>query len=270
MLLFFVILNFNAMNKRYSNLKNLTLILFSFGLIFLCSFDNNNDDAQEVVEKFMTFIKNGQNREEMTRDSARKYLYFLTESYFDLYANASSVYDSQSWNLKSQTVSDTSVIIKSTGQTFSNSFGQPMKLHQEFLLKKNNGAWRIANTFNLIAYNIDFEIADNQWEFYWDVEKNSILNDLKKNVKLEILVAGHTESSSEFVKGELKITNNSNYDIKNLKILIDHFDSEGKSANTDNAYVSDIIRKRGYRELNWITGDCSKCVKQEFKISFMK
>jgi hypothetical protein len=72
------------------------------------------------------------------------------------------------------------------------------------------------------------------------------------------------------MEGKLRIINNSDYDIQWIKILIEHFDSQGKSVNTDYKYVSDIVRKNGYREFEWLTTDCDKCVRQEFKINFVK
>jgi len=57
--------------------------------------------------------------------------------------------------------------------------------------------------------------------------------------------------------------------IRNIEVLIEHFDKDGISVNTDSKTIYDIIRSKGYREFEWYTSDCSKCNSQTFKIKFV-
>lgn len=72
------------------------------------------------------------------------------------------------------------------------------------------------------------------------------------------------------MKGRLRLINDSKYDVKSIDILIEHFDSEGISVNTDHEKIYKIIRSGGYLEFDWYSSDCSSCETQEFQISFTK
>ena len=174
------------------------------------------------------------------------------------------------WTLSVNKKNDTIIIIESVGKTH-NGFGQPIEIKQKFAVHKLNNEWKIYDTYNLIPLYLDMDIVDRDWNFFWDMEKNDILIDLQNNLTLEVIEEGRkTYSGSNSMEGKLKLNNNSEYDIRNVSILIEHFDINEKSVNTDEDYVSDIIRKKGYREFDWYTSDCSKCVKQEFKIKFQR
>lgn len=193
----------------------------------------------------------------------------VSSKYKDLFLE-STYFTSQTWTLVAEPESDTAIVVKSTGKTF-NSFGQPVENHQEFVVKMREGSWKITNSYNVLAQFLDFDIVDQEWEFYWDGQKHDILLQLQDQLKLEILVPGHCGYfSCENREGKLKLVNNSDYDIKGVKILIEHYDKEGNSVNTDNTSVYDIIRKHGYREFDWYTSDCSKCATQKFKINFIR
>jgi len=244
-------------------MKKFTLILLSLGLTFLYSCKSKEDTVKDIVERFMKQI-NDEKIQKKDLDFSS-----VTPHYMDIFL-ANSYYTAQTWTLVSEVESDTSMVVKSTGKTF-NSAGTPTDIHQEFHLKKINGEWKITNSLNLLALFLDFEIVDQDWDFFWDYEKCDILKQLQDKVKLEILVPGHCGYfSCENREGKLKLINNSDYDIKGVRILIEHYDSQGNSVNTDNTSVYDIIRKQGYREFDWYTSDCSKCKKQEFKINFIR
>ena len=245
-------------------MKKFPLIFILLGLLLLYSCKSKEDKAKDIVDNFIKQINDKKIKIEDI-DFTK-----VSDDYKELFLRINDFYYSENRVLSLESDSDSSIIVKSMG-TNINSLGQPDKICQEFTLKKRkNGDWEITNSYNVLALFLDFEIVDHQWEFYWDKQKTNILKELQEKLELKVLVPGYREYFSEYVKGKLKLINNSDYDIKGVNILIEHYDSEGKSVNTDNASVYDIIRKHGYREFDWLTGDCSKCTKQEFKINFIR
>ena len=227
--------------------------------ISLYSCKSREGKVEDVVKKFLTEIND--DTKTLSQD-------LMTEN-FAVFFKGKRYYTSQDWILTVKPENDSTIIVESKGKTH-NGFGQPTELLQGFVLTNKYGKWQIYNSYNLVAEFLDFEVVDTQWNFYWDRDKDDILEELQEKLELKVLVQGYRSYYSSYAKGKLRITNNSNYDIKGVKILIEHFDSQGKSVNTDNAYVWDIIRKNGYREFEWLTGDCDKCERQEFKINFIR
>ena len=232
---------------------------FLIGLTSLYSCKSKEDKVKDVVNEFLTQI----NDQTKTLDEE-----LMTEE-FATFFKGKSYYTTEKWDLTMKPGSDSSIVVESKGQTH-NSLGQPTELLQAFSLTNKYGDWEIYNSSKLTAHELDFEIVDTQWEFYWDRDKEDILKQLQDKLKLKILQSGHSSYFGDSKKGNLKLVNNSNFDIKGVNILIEHFDSKGNSVNTDHTSVYDIIRKHGYREFDWYTSDCSKCVRQEFKINFIK
>ena len=249
----------NTNSKQTINMKKTGLIILTIGLTFFYSCKSKEDKVKDIVNEFLTQIN------DQTKTPNKE---LITEKFAEFFKDK-SYYTAEKWDLTVKPDNDSSIIVESKGHTH-NGLGQPMELLQGFSLTNKYGGWKIYNSYNLTADELDFQVVDTQWEFYWDRDKADILKDLQEKVELKILVPGYSSYYSDAKKGQLKIINNSDYDIQRVKILIEHFDSEGLSVNTSHTYVSDIIRKHGYREFDWYTGDCSKCVKQEFKINFIK
>jgi hypothetical protein len=178
--------------------------------------------------------------------------------------------DKGTYKLTSEKRPDNTYLVTSTGKSQS-ILGRVVETQNQFIVSKLNGAWKITDSYNLIGFNINFRVVDTQWETYWDIKKAEILEEVKSNLKLEIVEEGYRPFfGGEFLKGKLRLNNNSDYDIEGTTVLIEHFDKNGISVNTDKTGVYDIIRSKGYREFNWYSSDCSKCVKQTFKIEFIE
>ena len=248
-------------------MKNLGFI---FGIIFfgiLTSCKSEDAKILDVVNKFLT----ERNSEEY---SSQGYDDLITEDYANL-VMGKYFYTIKNWKLEIRPmdfdlVSENSMLmVEATGETHNNR-GTPKKVVQRFALTDKFGKWQIDDSYGFVSERLNFDIADTQWDFYWDRKKEEVLKELQSKLKLSVLVKGYRTTYSDYARGKLKLENNSDYDIKGVTILIEHFDKDGLSVNTDKKTVWDIIRKHGYREFDWITGDCAKCVKQEFKISFTK
>jgi len=243
-------------------MKSLYLLILVIGFTSLYSCKSDEEKAKKIVNEFLRQI----NDEKIKKGDID---YSLVSNDFKNLFFESYYYTSGSWKLFVKAKSDTSFLVKSTGKTF-NGFGQPVENHQEFEVCKIKGELKITNSYNLIEQFLDFQIVDNNWDFFWDIEKSEILKELKEKLVLEVLVLGTKSKYGDFAQGKLKLINNSDFDIKGVKILIEHYDIQGNSVNSSYTYVSDIIRNHGYREFSWINGDCSKCVAQEFKINFVR
>lgn len=240
-------------------MKKFTLILAIAGMTFLNSCKNREDKVKDVVNEFLTEINDQTktlNKDLMTENFAK---FFKGKSY----------YTAEKWELTVKPENDSIIVVESKGKTH-NGWGQPVENLQGFTLTNKFGDWKISDSYKLVADELDFEVVDTQWDFYWDRRKDEIFQELVNSLKLEVIVPGHGNYWTDSRQGKLRLVNNSDYDIQRVKILIEHFDNNRNSVNTDHEYVSNIIRKHGYREFDWYTGDCAKCFKQEFKINFVK
>ncbi|WP_165872270.1 hypothetical protein [uncultured Tenacibaculum sp.] len=151
-----------------------------------------------------------------------------------------------------------------------NILGFDIEIKRKFLIKKIDKRKKIVNSQDLISFNLNFKVEHKKWDYLWDLQKNEIINDITKNLKLEVVSSDKEPLSNNLQEGKLKIVNNSDYDVKNIEIVIDHFDADGISVNTDVRVIKDIIRSKGYREFNWSSYDCSKCVSQKYKVNFFE
>lgn len=223
------------------------------------SCQDNSEKAIEIVDKVLTQIND---KIEGNLDTT-----VFEPEYFDLF-KTSFIYFTNDWELKLKQQNDSIFIVESNGKTH-NAFGMELKNHQEFKLAKRDGKLQIIDTYNLIGLFLNMKVVDKEWDFYWDKQKEDIVKDLEGKLELEVVTKGHKKYSSSVV-GDLKLINNSDYDISNVEILIEHFDSDGKSVNTDTEYLSEVIRANGYREFDWYTSDCKSCSKQQFSIKFKR
>lgn len=240
-------------------MKKVTFILAVVGMTFLNSCKSKEDKVKDVVNEFLTEINDQTktlNNDLMTENFAK---FFKGKSY----------YTAEKWELTVKPENDSIIVVESKGKTH-NGWGQPVENLQGFTLTNKFGDWKISDSYKLVADELDFEVVDTQWDFYWDRRKDEIFQELVNSLKLEVIVPGHGNYWTDSRQGKLRLVNNSDYDIQRVKILIEHFDNNRNSVNTDHEYVSNIIRKHGYREFDWYTGDCAKCFKQEFKINFVR
>lgn len=240
-------------------IKAISILSLAVTLLIGCS--NPEKESLKVVDNFLTQFND---EIEGNGDTTK-----IDKKLFELIKTYGGFLSKDGWSLNFNQKNDSTILIESVGKTH-NSFGQPIEIKQKFLLKNTTGQWIIYDTYNLLPLFLNMDIVDRDWDFFWDIEKNEILTELQDSLKLEIIRNGYKNSYSDAVKGELRLVNNSQYDIRNVSILIEHFDKDGRSVNTDDEYIPDIIRANGYREFDWYTSDCDKCSKQEFKIKFQR
>jgi hypothetical protein len=234
-------------------------IVLGFLVLSLFSCKNKEKRVLEIVDKVLTQIND---KKEGNLDTT-----VFSSDYYKIF-KSNPIYSTNDWSLKFKKQNDSIFIVEANGKTH-NGFGMEIKNHQEFKLVIRDGKFKIIDSYNLIALFLNMEIVEKEWTFFWDKQKEDIINELEQNLKLEVLKKGfhkYTDASS----GELRLINNSKYDISNVEILIEHYDNEGKSVNTDTESVSEIIRANGYREFDWYTSNCRSCETQKFKIKFRR
>lgn len=237
-------------------MKKVLLIIILASALFGCK--SPEDKAVEVVDEFLAIIN------DRTREPNKQ---LITENY-DKFFSDKSYYSSKDWDLSAKRENDTTIVVLSKAQTY-NGLGQPIEIVQSFSLTDRLGGWKIWETYNLVVSDLDFELVDTQWDFLWDRQKAYVLEHLQENLKLEVITPGYIAWGAT-AGGKLRLINNSDYDIKGIKILIEHFDRNGVSVNTDREFVRDYVRKGGYREFDWLTTDCASCYSQTYKINFIK
>ena len=241
-------------------MKKNTVILILIGLTSFYSCKTKEEKVKDVVNEFLT---------EINDQTKTVNVNLLSENYNDFFSGK-RYYTLGKWELKVKPQNDSLIIVEAKGHT-GNSLGMPMEIIQGFKLTSELGGWKIFDSYHLVFDALDIELVDVDWKFYWDIDKDEIVNDLMDKLTLEVIKQSHhLEYFPDLVSGKLKLINNSDYDIKRINILIEHFDRNGNSVNTDHTYVSDIVRKKGYREFEWTTGSCNSCFTQKFKINFIR
>lgn len=253
--------------KRY-------LILSSFFLtIALNSCQNPGKKAIEIVDHFYNEVyANGADNYGGSLKKSREVLDYSgvsTAMEKLIRNNFLGIPEKGTYRLTTEQKSDNNVIVTSIGKA-PGLFGIVVETRNQFSVTKISGQWKIDDSFGLIGLFLNFSIEDTQWNTYWDIKKSKILKEVMDSLKLEIVKAGSKNYYGDAMEGNLRIVNSSSYDLKDLEILIEHFDRNGKSVNTDDKFVFDIIRSKGYREFDWYTSDCENCYSQKFQIKFVR
>lgn len=249
--------------------KLVILNLIFLSLLSACTSPEKN--AIEIIENFYNEVyENGADKYDGSLKKSREVLdySYVTEEMEQLIKN-NFMYlpEKETYQLTAEKKSEDTLVVTSIGKA-PGRFGDMVEIRNQFVVSKENDNWKISNSYNLIGYYLNFSIEDTQWNTYWDIKKSNVLAEVMDNIELEIITNGRKGYGTS-MKGNLRLVNNSNYDVKNIEILIEHFDKNGISVNTDSEYVLETIRSKGYREFDWYTSDCASCETQEFKIKFV-
>ena len=242
-------------------MKNTLLLFMVLAITLLYSCKNNEDKAVELVTRFLNETSN----ENFKRN---KMDYSMLTSEYKHVFDSSGYYPIKNQKISAQAETDSTMLVKSIGDA-TNALGETIIDQQDFLLKKRNGDWKIDNSNNFLVDYSNFKIDDKEFNNMWDKEQAEVLYHIQENVKLEVIQSAEGSSFSESREGMLKLINNSDYDIRKVRIIIEHFDIQGKSVNTDEEIIMNVVRKHGYRDFDWYSGDCLNCYSQVFKIIFI-
>ena len=232
-------------------------VVFLISILFLYSCKSKEDKAKDVVAKFLTEIN----------DTYKEVDKNLMTKQFDSLLHNQGYFLSQDWKLSLKNNNDSLIVFEAKSETH-NGFGNVIEKVQYFYLEYLNGSWKIYDSHNFISNKLDFFIVNYNWSSLTDIEQNEIIEDLKDKLELKILVPAYGNIYNDSKKGKLKLINNSDFDIKDVTVQIEHFDKNGQSVNINNKIITDIIRSHGYREFEWYTSNCSECHEQDFKIIF--
>jgi hypothetical protein len=242
-------------------MRYINQIISAFILVLLYSCNNNKDQAKDLVSRFLTETSDAHfNRKSMD--------YSIFTSDFKAVFDSSGYYPLINPTLSIQSESDSMIVVISKG-TATNVLGVEIEDQQEFRLKNIQGNWKIDNSNNFLVDHANFKFVGDEYEQLWDKEQSIALNQVQENVLLEVVKSPEGFIFSDSRNGMFKLINNSDFDIRKLRISIEHFDSEGHSVNTDEEIVHDVIRKHGYRVINWFSKDCLNCDSQKFKVIFV-
>jgi len=237
-------------------------IFSAFILVLLSSCKSNGEKAKDLVSHFLTETSDVHfNRKSMD--------YSIFTSDFKAVFDSSGYYPLKNSTLSIQSETDSMIVVISKG-TATNVLGVEIEEQQEFRLKNIQGKWQIDNSNNFLVDHANFKFVGDVYEQLWDKEQSIALLQVQENVILEVVKSPEGFTFSDSRNGMLKLINNSEFDIRKLRISIEHFDSEGNSVNSDEEIVLDVIRKHGYRVINWFSKDCLNCYSQKFNIRFIE
>lgn len=231
-----------------------------FTTLALVACKNDEKKAEEITNEFLTIINSENYKSELLNKN------ILTKEYKSLVKN-NYFFTSTNWTLRLKSKNDSIIIVESKSHT-TDEYGTAFDLIQLLYLKNENKNLKIYDSSNLVTSKLDFEILGVDFGTLSDIKKHEIFKHIKENLSLQIIVKGH-KIITKHVEGEIRITNNSKYDIKGLNLLNEHFNNKGISVNTDRIYIDEILRKKSYRDKYWLTSDCGDCDKQKITINFI-
>jgi hypothetical protein len=256
-------------------MKHLKTFIFALLIITQNSCQKSEDQAMKVVDDFIKEVNNNSANEfngslKKSRE-ALNYSFVTPQMEKFIRVNFMEIPENESYKLTVKKKVDNTIIVTAIGKK-TRALSEEVEMQNQFLLTEINGQWKISDSYGLLAFHLNFQVEDTQWESYWDLKKASILTEIIDNLKLEVINKGKGYGTyfGDVVKGNLKLINNSTYDIKGMNVLIEHFDKNGVPVNTDIASFYHLIKSKGYREFDWISVNCSKCVTQSFAIKFLE
>jgi hypothetical protein len=231
-------------------MKNIFYILFFSLTIISC--EQNSSEAENIVNKLLVDMNSLDNPFSKSTVSQN----------FDLLLNKVPTASTEKWKLSSEKRENGNIIVTSSSRS-TNVMGIERDMLQKFEVKNN----KIINSEYFFVPQYDFEIVLNDWDTMWDLEKIKAYENVEENVKITSRSPA-IRSYANSLEGNFKIENNSNYDIKNLNIMIEHFQRDGTQIKTDNSSITGILRKNGKQKVIWFTTNCESCDKFKLKIIF--
>lgn len=231
-------------------MKNIFYILF-LSLTFV-SCEQSTSEAENIVDKLLVDMNSLDNQFSKSTVSEE----------FALLLNKIPTAHTEKWKLTSEKRENGNVIVTSTSRS-TNLMGIETDMIQKFEVKDN----KIINSDFFFLPEYAFEIVLNDWDTMWDLEKIKAFKNVEENVKI-ISKSSANKSYLNSLEGDFKIENNSNYDIRDLEIMIEHFENDGTQIKTHNSSIAGILRKNGKQKVKWFTTNCESCDEFKLKIIF--
>lgn len=228
-------------------------ILFLTLLLSLFSCKNSENNSENVVKKLLEEINSTQEKIDKSN---------LSKEMSDLISDIPTSH-SENWKLSTEKTENGTFIVTANSKT-TNLAGLENEINQKFEVKEG----KIINSQHFFHPDVfQFEIVNKEFDNFWDIEKMNAYREVEKNVIISYK-SPTINPFSNSLSGFLKIENNSKFDIKNLRILVEHFENDGTQVKTDEEWIDGILRAGGKQKLEWYTRDCDNCSEQKFKILF--
>jgi hypothetical protein len=227
----------------------------------LCFSSSVEEDLKMKVEKFLI---------ELNSDTLKLDTAVFAPKYYSLFKKRNHR-EITKWTLTFKNVSDSNNVIIVSYKRYNQYYGE-MNSECGFVFFKIKDQWLITDSYDfLIEEKINFKIEGEKVKGLWDRYKTEEITSITQLLKLEVIEEPIPyEIDKNSIKGKLKLTNNSKYDISEITILIEHFDKNGKSSSTSKKYLFDTIKSGGYKIFDWSTFDCYNCNTRKYKILFYK
>lgn len=136
---------------------------------------------------------------------------------------------------------------------------------QYFSIKKTGNEYKIDDS-------IDYVMHKNTWYQLAETPQNMTDNKITKMIeliwsglKMEITDIEHPSYSPEWTKGTVRVTNNSDYDLQNVSLIVYNYDNGGVSISPDIVFISSIP-KHGRAETPWTSMNCSECITHKVEL----
>lgn len=146
----------------------------------------------------------------------------------------------------------------------SNKLGEELTREIGLVLEKEQGDYRIVDSYNLIELiSRKVIFGDNAS----DLQKKQAIKNLRNN--LNITNWSFTIDTYGAAKGHGLIKNNGNYPVRFIEFGIKYFDENQKQINTDVDYAIDgnELEPGESRSFSWYTPNCRVCKKADIEVS---
>ena len=162
-------------------MKTKLIILFIILAEIFISCKSQDEMIKDVVDNFLTECN--------TKDkTSNNFVRFVTEDYYH-HIRDKRYYTIQNWELRiiqeeSKKDSENSMIVVEATGTANDEQGKPLNIIQKFSLINDSGQWKIDDSYGFRIIKLNFNIADAQWDFYWDKEKDEIFGELQRKIEM--------------------------------------------------------------------------------------
>ena len=75
-----------------------------------------------------------------------------------------------------------------------------------------------------------------------DNKITKIIEEIRSGLKIEITNIERPSYSPEWTQGVVKVTNNSDYDLQNISLIVHNYDTSGTSISPDTKFIPSVAK----------------------------
>lgn len=129
---------------------------------------------------------------------------------------------------------------------------------QYFSIKKTGNEYRIDDSINYIIYkNTWYQLAEIP-QGLTDNKITKMIESINNGLKMEIVDIQRPNYKPTWTTGTIKVTNNSDYDLTWIRLIVYNYDANGVSVSPDMSFIPNVW-KHWRAEVSWTSMNCAEC-----------